>query len=114
MAVVNPIDQGIPPVWEPRYPGHQGGFHGQHQGQSSGGSWQQASQADQLADAYKILDVSSDVDSKTVKRAYRKLMSQYHPDKLISKGLPEEMLNFAKEKTQQVQAAYELIQKHRS
>ncbi|MED5503618.1 MAG: co-chaperone DjlA, partial [Pseudomonadota bacterium] len=58
----------------------QGGFHGQQQGQyqSSGAGWQQASQADQLADAYKILDVSSDADGKTVKRAYRKLMNEHH------------------------------------
>ena len=92
---------------------HQGGFHGQHQGQyqSSGAGWQQASQADQLADAYKILDVSADADSKTVKRAYRKLMNEHHPDKLMAKGLPPEMMNVAKEKSQEIQNAYDLIKK---
>jgi len=44
-----------------------------------------------------------------VKNAYRRLMTQYHPDKLVSKGLPEGMLKFAKEKTQQIRKAYELI-----
>ncbi|CAM2963617.1 co-chaperone DjlA [Vibrio mytili] len=90
----------------------QGGFHG-HQGQhhSSGGGWQQASQADQLADAYKILGVAADADSKTVKRAHRKLMNEHHPDKLMAKGLPPEMMNMAKEKSQEIQNAYDLIKK---
>ncbi|CAE6882606.1 co-chaperone DjlA [Vibrio alginolyticus] len=92
---------------------HQGGFNGQHQGQyqSSGAGWQQASQADHLADAYKILGVSSDADSKAVKRAYRKLMNEHHPDKLMAKGLPPEMMNVAKEKSQEIQNAYDLIKK---
>ncbi|GEM74292.1 co-chaperone DjlA [Vibrio sagamiensis] len=89
----------------------QGGFQGQHQYQSSSSGWQQASSADQLADAYKILDVTSDADAKTVKRAYRKLMNEHHPDKLIAKGLPPEMMNVAKEKSQEIQNAYDLIKK---
>lgn len=36
-------------------------------------------------------------------------MSQHHPDKLVSKGLPEEMIELAKEKTQEIQSAYERI-----
>ncbi|WP_322803543.1 co-chaperone DjlA [Vibrio alfacsensis] len=88
----------------------QGGFHGQ-QGQYQSSDWQQASQADKLADAYEILDVSSDADSKTVKRAYRKLMNEHHPDKLMAKGLPPEMMNVAKEKSQEIQNAYDLIKK---
>ncbi|CAE6879332.1 Regulatory DnaK co-chaperone. Direct interaction between DnaK and DjlA is needed for the induction of the wcaABCDE operon [Vibrio sp. B1REV9] len=88
----------------------QGGFHGQ-QGQYQSSDWQQASQADKLSDAYEILDVSSDADSKTVKRAYRKLMNEHHPDKLMAKGLPPEMMNVAKEKSQEIQNAYDLIKK---
>jgi DnaJ like chaperone protein len=38
-------------------------------------------------------------------------MSQNHPDKLIAKGLPEEMMRLAKEKTQKISKAYETIQK---
>ena len=53
---------------------------------------------------------SSD-DEKTVKRAYRRLMSQHHPDKLVAKGLPEEMIKMATEKTQEIKSAYELIKK---
>ena len=49
-----------------------------------------------------------------MKKAYRKLMSQHHPDKLVSRGLPEEMLKLATEKTQEIKAAYEQIKKERN
>ncbi len=62
-----------------------------------------------LTDAYAVLGVPSDANKATVKRSYRKLMNQHHPDKLVSKGLPEEMLKIATDKTQQIQKAYELI-----
>lgn len=90
-----------------------GGFGGQSGGQShqSAGSWQQASTADQLSDAYKLLGVDSSADVKSVKRAYRKLMNEHHPDKLMAKGLPPEMMNVAKEKAQEIQNAYDLIKK---
>ncbi|MGJ8690929.1 MAG: co-chaperone DjlA [Thalassotalea sp.] len=82
-------------------------FHG---GQSAGGSQQhQPTTTTQLENAYKVLGVSNDSDEKTVKKAYRKLMSQHHPDKLVAKGLPKEMMEVAKQKTQDIQAAYEMI-----
>ena len=46
---------------------------------------------------------------RTVVKAYRRQMSRHHPDKLKANGLPESMLERAKERTQQIQAAYELI-----
>ena len=48
-----------------------------------------------------------------LKKAYRRLMSQHHPDKLVAKGLPEQLIKDATEKTQQIKAAYELIRKSR-
>ncbi|NOY62319.1 MAG: co-chaperone DjlA [Gammaproteobacteria bacterium] len=60
-------------------------------------------------DAYAVLGVDADVNDAELKRAYRRLMSQHHPDKLVSKGLPEEMMKLATEKTQEIKAAYEMI-----
>ena len=68
--------------------------------------------AGQLENAYKILGVSKEDSKSDIKKAYRKLMSQHHPDKLIAKGLPPAMMEAAKEKTQDIQAAYDLISKH--
>lgn len=66
-----------------------------------------------LADAYKILGANESDDDKTVKRAYKKQMSLHHPDKLSAKGLPEQALEMAKNKTQDIQAAYELVKEKR-
>ncbi len=78
----------------------------------SGGS--KLSIEEQLTDAYKLLDVTKSASDSEVKKAYRRMMSQHHPDKLVSKGLPEEMMKMANEKTQQIKKAYELIKKHRT
>ena len=66
-----------------------------------------------LRDAYGVLGLSEDAPDDDVKRAYRHLMTQYHPDKLVSKGLPDEMMQFATEKTRDIKAAYELIRESR-
>lgn len=66
-----------------------------------------------LSEAYGVLGVAETASDKEVKLAYRKLMSQHHPDKLVSKGLPEEMMELAKEKAQEIQSAYDLISKTR-
>jgi len=66
-----------------------------------------------LADAYHIIGVDKSVSDAELKKAYRRLMSQHHPDKLVAKGLPEEMIQDANQKTQQIKAAYELIRESR-
>jgi len=68
---------------------------------------------DALAEAYEVLDVPKTASDAEVKRAYRRLMSQNHPDKLVARGLPESMLEVAKQKTQAIQAAYERIRESR-
>jgi len=73
-----------------------------------------APSAAQITQAYGVLGVAEGASDAEVKRAWRKLMSQHHPDKLVSKGLPQEMMQIAKEKTQEIQAAYDLIRKVRS
>lgn len=80
------------------------------------GDWDHASgrsHTSLLAEAYGVLGVSETASDADVKKAWRKLMSQHHPDKLVSKGLPEEMLQLAKEKTQEIQSAYDRIRKAR-
>lgn len=67
----------------------------------------------ELAYSYKLLDINQTATDQQLKRAYRKLMSQHHPDKLVSKGLPEEMIKIATEKAQRIQLAYDLICKSR-
>ncbi|HHI9466030.1 TPA: co-chaperone DjlA [Legionella anisa] len=59
--------------------------------------------------AYALLEVPSDASKQEVKKAYRRLLSRNHPDKLISQGLPQEMIKMANEKTQKIVKAYELI-----
>lgn len=99
-----------------------GGFHQQYSQQShySQGSYSQGgysgyqqSRQPSIDAAYKVLGVTANDDQNTVKRAYRKLMNENHPDKLAAKGLPDEMMELAKEKTQQIQAAYDLICKQK-
>ena len=64
-----------------------------------------------LEAAYKALGVALDCNERDLKRAYRKLMSENHPDKLIAKGVPDSMVRLATERSQEIQAAYELIRK---
>ncbi|MBF0750808.1 MULTISPECIES: co-chaperone DjlA [unclassified Pasteurella] len=94
----------------------QGGFYqqgayqqrGNYEYQQNRNAYQQSS-GPTLNDAYKVLGVNESDDRNTVKRAYRRLMNEHHPDKLVAKGLPPEMMEMAKEKAQQIQAAYDLI-----
>ena len=66
-----------------------------------------------LRDAYAMLNVSPTAEPPDIKRAYRRLMSQHHPDKLVAKGLPEEMVKVATQKTQEIKAAYEKVREAR-
>ena len=64
-------------------------------------------------DAYVILGADKNLSDKEIKRVYRRLLAQHHPDKLVAKGLPAEMIKIAKEKTQEIISAYELIKTQR-
>jgi len=74
----------------------------------------QTGAATALDNAYKALGVSKESSDAEIKRAYRKLISQYHPDKLIGQGMPEDMIAMATEQAKEIQLAYDLIKKSRN
>lgn len=84
-------------------------FYSRH----SGESYHPAKPQNYLADAYAILGLDKNATTAEIKKAYRRLTSQHHPDKLVAKGLPEEMMTLAKEKTQKIRKAYETIMESR-
>jgi DnaJ like chaperone protein len=73
----------------------------------------QASPAKRLEDAYAALGISEAATDAEVKRTYRRLMSENHPDKLMAKGVPDEMLRVATERSQEISTAYEVIKESR-
>ncbi|MDF1882361.1 TerB family tellurite resistance protein [Sulfurimonas sp. SAG-AH-194-C21] len=66
-----------------------------------------------IEDAYTLLGLSKDDDMKTVKKAYRKLVRQYHPDIIASQGKDEAYMQEATRKTQEINQAYEMIQEEK-
>lgn len=66
-----------------------------------------------LQDAYTALGVSPSATDSEIKRAYRRLMSQNHPDKLAGKGLPESMREMAEERSREISTAYAVIKQAR-
>ncbi len=69
--------------------------------------------AARIIDAYRVLGVQQSASDAELTRAYRRLVSRNHPDKLVANGLPESMVAAAHERTKQVLAAYELLKRHR-
>jgi DnaJ like chaperone protein len=69
-------------------------------------------QAELLEAAYSALGISMEADEAEVKKVYRKLVSQYHPDKIEGQGLPPEFINAANEYFKRIHAAYEYIANH--
>jgi DnaJ like chaperone protein len=69
--------------------------------------------AAQIEQAYKVLEVSPQASNDEVSKAYRRQLSRHHPDKLKANGLPESMIEHAKQRTQQIIEAWELIKERR-
>lgn len=85
-----------------------------------GGSFRRAaepeprvSSAQKLDQAYRILEAGPGDSDQDVVKAYRRQLSRHHPDKLKANGLPESMIEHAKQRTQQIIEAYELIRERR-
>lgn len=66
-----------------------------------------------IEDAYRVLGVTARASNDEVKTAYRRLMNQHHPDKLVARGLPKSMIGVAEQKTHEVRAAYERLKAQR-
>lgn len=80
-------------------------------GASPGGPGMDSGRA--LDDAYATLGVDSSASDAEVKKAYRRLMSKYHPDKLVGSGMPEDMRSIARERVREVRKAYDTITAYR-
>jgi DnaJ like chaperone protein len=63
----------------------------------------------ELEEAYRVLGVAPQASDAEVKKAYRRLMSEHHPDKLRARGMPESMLPVAEEKTLEIRAAWDKV-----
>ena len=83
-------------------------------GAGTGGAGRGQAKGPTLRQAYSVLGVTPKDSDDAIKRAYRKLLSQHHPDKLVSKGLPEDMIKLATQKTHEIRRAYEMIQDARA
>jgi len=66
-----------------------------------------------VADAYAMLGVDQSMSFNDIKKAYQRKRKEFHPDTLVSKGLPEELLDKAKEKFIEIQSAFEEIEKQK-
>ena len=66
-----------------------------------------------LGEAYQVLGVNEDASDQEVKKAYRRLMSEHHPDKLAARGVPDEMIRVSTEKTAEISKAYDMIKEAR-
>lgn len=90
---------------------HARGATGSYQG--SGAGRRPATSMASLDQAYAQLGLTRKASDAEIKKAYRKLVSQYHPDKLVSRGLPEEMMEMAKTRVRDINTAYDRIKQAR-
>jgi DnaJ like chaperone protein len=82
-------------------------------GGAGGGMGAAAASNELIVQAYSLLEATPQMSDEEVVKAYRRQMSRHHPDKLKANGLPPSMLERAKERTQQIQSAYEVIRERR-
>ena len=80
-------------------------------GRSTGGGYVPPQRSSQGPDPYAVLGIERSVDDRAVKRAYRKLISEHHPDRLGD--LPEDMRRRAEARASEINAAYERIKAER-
>ena len=84
-----------------------------HQDRAGGSGAGYGGGQDKLQGAYSILGISPTATPSEIKKAHKRMMLKYHPDRLASQGLPPEMVKLYTEKAQDIQAAFDLIKKER-
>lgn len=83
-------------------------------GYSSSSSNSRKSTADsKMANYYDVLDCQPNDSLDTVKKNYRRLIKEYHPDRFMNKDLPSDFIKLANRKIQAIQEAYEAICKYK-
>lgn len=102
--------------------GFRGGFYqslknrygiGGRQGYQSGRSSDVNGRTFSLTRAYEVLDIPQNASEAEVKRAYRKKVSEYHPDKIAAKGLPKDFTDLANSKFREIKEAWDSIRTNR-
>jgi len=78
-----------------------------------GGAAAAAARDRKLQQAYRVLGTPADASDEEVSKAYRRQLHRHHPDKLKANGLPESMLAHAKQRTQEIIEAWELVRERR-
>ena len=69
---------------------------------------------DDVDKSYKILNCTPESSDQEIKSNYKKLVKDFHPDRIVSKGLPEEFTEFATKRFREIQEAYEKIRRERN
>jgi DnaJ like chaperone protein len=65
------------------------------------------------SDPFVVLGVAHDAPNADIKAAYRKLVRDNHPDRLIAKGMPQEFIEIATDKLAAINSAYERVSRER-
>ncbi len=88
--------------------GQRGGYEQSYSGQGFGNY---SNQEDLVKKYTKVLGVSENASMAEIKKAYRRLVKEYHPDKLSSGSMPPEYIEFANQKIRDINEAYEYLEK---